>query len=155
MLHQMVVVQTGDLTGLISRFNSSLPCGGELLYFRVEEDVEGLAGLAVDMVVVLDVELLEERLVGDPPERVVDAHVELVAVAGELQTVIEVSFGLVVFDVACFDLGVEEGHAPCDLVLLLLHQVQWHGSFEVGVQEFGASVVEVVAFGEVGAAFAL
>jgi hypothetical protein len=39
----MVVVQTGDLTGLISRFSSSLPCGGELLYFRVEEDVEGLA----------------------------------------------------------------------------------------------------------------
>lgn len=47
----MVVVQTGDLAGLISRFNSSLPCDGELLYFRVEKDAERLAGLAVDVVV--------------------------------------------------------------------------------------------------------
>ena len=41
--HQLVVVQTNDLSGLSSRFDSSLPCGGELLYVWVEEDVEGLA----------------------------------------------------------------------------------------------------------------
>jgi hypothetical protein len=107
------------------------------------------------VVVVLDVELVEERLVRDPPKRVVDAHVELVAVAGELEAVVEVGLGLVVFDVAGIDLGVEKCHAPCDLVLLLLHQVQGHGAFQMGMQQLGAPVVEVVAFGEVGAAFAL
>ncbi|MFT9278980.1 MULTISPECIES: hypothetical protein [Bifidobacterium] len=51
---------------MISRFSSSLPCDGELLHVRVEKDVEGLARFAVDVVVVLDVELVEEGLVGDP-----------------------------------------------------------------------------------------
>ena len=46
--HQLVVVQINDLSGLRSRFDSSLPGGGELLYVWVEEDVE-------------------EGLVGDPP----------------------------------------------------------------------------------------
>lgn len=39
----MFDVQTADEIGLSSRFHSSLPCGGELLYVWVEEDVEGLA----------------------------------------------------------------------------------------------------------------
>ncbi|MFT9278979.1 MULTISPECIES: hypothetical protein [Bifidobacterium] len=62
--------------------------------------------------------------------------------------------GLVVFDVAGLYLGVEEGHAPGDLVLLLFHEIKGHCAFEVGVQELGAPVVEVLAFGQVGAAFA-
>jgi hypothetical protein len=45
-------------------FNSSPSLDGELLYFRVEEDVEGLSGLGVDVVAGHDVELLEEGLVG-------------------------------------------------------------------------------------------
>ncbi|MCI1749489.1 MAG: hypothetical protein LKI24_16400 [Acidipropionibacterium sp.] len=45
-------------------FNSSLSRDGELLYFRVEEDVEGLSRLGVDVVAGHDVELLEEDLVG-------------------------------------------------------------------------------------------
>ena len=57
--HQKVVVQTDDLSGLSSRFDSSLPCGGELLYVWVEEDVERLAWSAVDLIVHLDVELVE------------------------------------------------------------------------------------------------
>lgn len=69
----MVVVQTNDLSGLSSRFHSSLPCGGELLYVWVEEDVEGLVWVAVG----LDVERVEEGLVGDPPQGVVDALVQL------------------------------------------------------------------------------
>ncbi|MGO3358996.1 MAG: hypothetical protein ACTILK_08420 [Bifidobacterium crudilactis] len=150
----MVVVQTLDLTGLISRFSSLLSCGGELLHVRVEEDAERFAGLGVDVVVVLDVELVEEGLVGDPAQRVVDAHVQLVAVPSELEAVVEVGLGLVVFDVAGLNLGVEEGHATGDLVLLLLHQVQGHRAVEVGVQELGTPVVEVLAFGQVGAAFA-
>ena len=122
--HQLVVVQTNDLSGLSSRFDSSLPCGGELLYVWVKEDVEGLAGLSVDVVVGLDVELVEEGLVGDPPQRVVDAHVQFVAVPRESEAVIEVGFGLVVLDVSGVDLGVEEGHAAGDLVLFFVHQVQ-------------------------------
>ncbi|MEK0218618.1 hypothetical protein WM014_07345 [Bifidobacterium mongoliense] len=150
----MVVVQTHDLTGLISRFHSSLPRGGELLHVRVEEDAERFAGLGVDVVVVLDVELVEEGLVGDAAQGVVDAHVQLVAVPGEFQAVVEVGLGLIVFDVAGLNLGVEEGHAPGDLVLLLLHEIERDGAVEVGVQEFGAPVIEVLAFRLVGAAFA-
>ncbi|MEE8737009.1 hypothetical protein [Bifidobacterium subtile] len=129
----MVVVQTNDLSGLNSRFDSSLPCGGELLYVWVEEDVEGLAWLAVDLVVHLDVELVEEGLVGDAPQGVVDAHVQLVAVPREREAVIQVGFGLVVFDVSGVDLGVEKGHAAGDLVLFLFEEVNRHCSFKVGV----------------------
>ncbi|OJX94398.1 MAG: hypothetical protein BGO96_16035 [Micrococcales bacterium 73-15] len=117
-----------------SRFDSSLPCGGELLYVWVEEDVEGLAWFAVDLVVGLDVELVEEGLVGDPSQGVVDAHVQLVAVPGEFEAVLQVGFGLVVLDVSGVDLGVEEGHAASDLVLLLLEEVNRHRSVQVGVQ---------------------
>lgn len=62
---QMVDVQTIDLTGLISRFNGSLSLDSEPLNVLVEEDGEGLAWPAVDDVAGLDVELVEERLVGD------------------------------------------------------------------------------------------
>ena len=61
----MVDVQTIDLTGLISRFNGSLSLDSEPLNVLVEEDGEGLAWPAVDDVAGLDVELVEEGLVGD------------------------------------------------------------------------------------------
>lgn len=57
-------VQTRDLTGLSSCLNSSVSDGSEPLYCRGKEDVEGFSGLGVDVVVVLDEELVEERLVG-------------------------------------------------------------------------------------------
>jgi len=79
----MVDAQTIDLTGLISRFNGSLSLDGEPLNFLVEEDGEGLAWPGVDLVVGLDVELVEERLVGDASQGVVDAQVQLMAVPSE------------------------------------------------------------------------
>ena len=41
------------------------------MYVWVEEDVEGLVWFAVNLVVRLDVELVEEGLVGDPPQGIV------------------------------------------------------------------------------------
>jgi len=63
----MVVVQTGDLTGL-SRVSCLwvLAAEGEGLDVGVEQDGEGFSGLPVDGVVVgQDVELVEEGLVGE------------------------------------------------------------------------------------------
>ncbi|MFT3971502.1 MAG: hypothetical protein QM695_14805 [Micropruina sp.] len=99
-----------------------------MLYVWVEEDVEGLAWFAVDVVVGLDVELVEEGLVGDPPQGVVDAHVQLVAVPRECEAVVQVGFGLVVLDVSGVDLGVEEREASGDLVLFLFEEVYRYGS---------------------------
>ncbi len=66
-VHQKVVVQTNDITGLSSRLRRpSLPADGEGLDVGVEEDVERDAGVTVDSVVVGDDELVEEGLVGDP-----------------------------------------------------------------------------------------
>lgn len=149
----MVVVQTSDISGLVSRLYGLSSCGSELLHVRVEQDVEGFAGSTVDVVVEHHVELVEERLVGDPSQVVVDSHVELMAVACELQAVVDVGVGMVVFDVADVDLGFEDDHATGDLVLLLLHQIERHGAIEVDVQELGSPVVELLAFDLVGAAF--
>ncbi len=75
------------------------------------------------------------------------------AIPGQGEAVVQVGFGPVVLDVSGVDLRVQERQAAGDLVLLFLHQVQRHGAFEVCVQELGPPVVEVVALGEVGAAF--
>ncbi|QWW19956.1 hypothetical protein I6B53_02255 [Schaalia sp. 19OD2882] len=64
-LHQLVVVQTSELSALSSCFKTLLPCGCELLYGWGEEDVEGLTLFAVDLVVHLDMKIVEEGLVGD------------------------------------------------------------------------------------------
>lgn len=136
-----------------SRFRRpSLLADGEGLDVAVEEHVERDAGFAVDGVVISDDELVEEGLVGDPAERIVDAHVDGVHVPGEGEAVVQVGFGLVVLDVSGVDLGVEEREAAGDLVLFLFEEVNRHGSVKVGVQEFLPPVVEVVAFGEVCAA---
>src|SRR5699024_269882 len=42
-----------------------------------------------------------------------------------------------------------------DAVLFGLEQVQWHGSSVVGLEQFGALVVEAVAFGDLCLAFGL
>jgi hypothetical protein len=47
-----------------------------LLDSFVEHDGEALVGFGADLVVVDDVDLREERLVADPAEVVVEAHVE-------------------------------------------------------------------------------
>ena len=104
------------------------------MYVWVEEDVEGLAWLAVDLVVGLDVELVEEGLVGDPPQRVVDAHVQLVAVPRESEAVVQVGFCLVVLDVSGVDLGVEEGQAAGDAFLFFAEQVERDHAGVVGLE---------------------
>jgi hypothetical protein len=62
----------------------------------VEQHVEGLAELGADGVDLADVDALEERLVGDPAQRVVDAGVDGVAVTGEGEAVVQVSLGCLV-----------------------------------------------------------
>ncbi|WP_431878403.1 hypothetical protein [Amycolatopsis sacchari] len=79
---------------------------GDALHVGVEQDVEGLAGFAVDCVFASDDELVEEGLVGEASQRVVNAHVDRVAVAGQGEAVIQVGLRLLVLDVAGVDLGV-------------------------------------------------
>ena len=122
-LHPMFVVQTHDGRCLSSRLVLCLRAEGESLHVRVEEDVEGLAGLAVDLVVGGDVELVEEGLIGGSPQRVVDAQVQRVAVSGEGQAVVQVCLGPVVFDVSGVDLCFQEPQAASDAVLFSLEQV--------------------------------
>ncbi|HQY96686.1 MAG: hypothetical protein L0H96_00615 [Humibacillus sp.] len=130
-----------------SRFRRpSLLADGEGLDVAVEEHVERDAGFAVDGVVISDDELVEEGLVGDPAERIVDAHVDGVHVPGEGEAVVQVGFGLVVLDVAGVDLRVEEREPPRDAVLLGAEQVEGHGSGVMSLHELGALVTERVAF---------
>ncbi|WP_307815852.1 hypothetical protein [Myceligenerans indicum] len=60
------------------------------------------------MLDLVDVDALEERLVGDAAQGVVQAHVDRVGVAGQLQAVLQVGLGLVVLDLPCLNPGVEE-----------------------------------------------
>jgi len=73
-----------------------------------------------------------------------------VAVSGEVEAVVEVGFGLFVFGVAGFDLGVEKRQAAGDAVLFGFQQVEGDGAGVVGLQEFGLCVAEPVAFQGVG-----
>ncbi|WP_246222688.1 hypothetical protein [Phytoactinopolyspora limicola] len=84
-----------------------LSAGRGFLHLGVEEHVERGAGFTVDAVVGDD-EALKKGLVGDAAERVVDAHVDRVAVCCEGEAVVEVGLGLFVLDVSGVDLGVEE-----------------------------------------------
>ena len=108
----MFVVQTHDERSLSSRLVLCLRAEGESLHVRVEEDVERLAGSAVDLVVGGDVELVEEGLVGGSSQGVVEAQVERVAVSGKGEAVFQVCFGPVVLDVVCVDLGSTTQRSP-------------------------------------------
>src|SRR5699024_1661247 len=89
--HQKVVVQTGDITGLRPRLSGpSLVAGRYRLHSRVEERVERFSRFTGDGAFFTKVELVEECLVGDTPQRVIDAHVQLVSVLGQCETVIKV-----------------------------------------------------------------
>ncbi|ODR00855.1 hypothetical protein AWC25_19930 [Mycobacterium sherrisii] len=99
----------------------------------------------------VDVDAVEERLIADAAQRVVQAHVDRVSVAGQGQAVLQVSLRLVVLDLRGVDAGVEEGDAPRDAVLFLFEQVERHGPRVVGVQEASSFVAELVAFGGEGA----
>ncbi|WP_147640502.1 hypothetical protein [Nesterenkonia massiliensis] len=74
--------------------------------------------MAVYGVVVGDGQPFEERLVSDSAHRVVQAHVDRVAVPCQCQAVIEVGAGLVVLDFPGLDPGIEERNPVPDPVLL-------------------------------------
>ncbi|WP_150461076.1 hypothetical protein [Nesterenkonia ebinurensis] len=84
------------------------------MYFGVEQDVERHPWLCVNHIVIGDDEAVEEGLVGDPAQRIIDAHVDRVTVTGQGQAVIEVGTGLIVFDLAGLDAGVEERDLSVD-----------------------------------------
>nr|WP_292866089.1 hypothetical protein [Microbacterium sp.] len=116
----------------------------------IEQRVEGLAVLCIHGVGALDlvdVDALEERLVGDAAQRIIEAHVDRVSIAGQGQAVFQVGFGLVVLDFPRLDARVEEREPPGEAVLFLFEQVERHGSGVVGVQKAAAFVSELVAFG--------
>ncbi|MGO1316372.1 MAG: hypothetical protein ACTMIR_04970 [Cellulomonadaceae bacterium] len=118
-----------------SRFRrGSLSCERGALDVRVEQDVERFPGLPVHGVVGPDNELVEEGLVGQASQGVVNAHVDRVAVSGEGEAVFEVGLGLVVLDVSCVDLGVEEGQAAGDAFLFLAEQVERDHAGVVGLE---------------------
>ncbi|MCW5950924.1 MAG: hypothetical protein KIT69_01500 [Propionibacteriaceae bacterium] len=152
--HPKIVVQTADIWGLKPRFRRPpLSADGEGLYLRVEEHVERFAWLAVDAVVGQNDQLVEEGLVGHPSQRVVDAHVDRVAVRGQGEAVVEVGLGLLVLDVPGVDLRVEERQPPGDPVLLLSQQIERDHAGVVGLEQLLALVAQRLAFGLVGLSF--
>nr|WP_309104992.1 hypothetical protein [Microbacterium sp.] len=126
---------------------------------RIEQRVEGLARFrihdAAAVIQLVDVDAVEECLVADASERVVNAHVDRVHVAGERQAVFQVCLGLVVLDLAGVDARVEERESAGDAVLFLFEQIQWHGSGVVGVQQAAPFLAELVALRSEGVSFGL
>ncbi|WP_230846746.1 hypothetical protein [Propionibacterium freudenreichii] len=131
-------VQTRDVSGLyiLSRTQPGLIgqcCGVERW---IDQHVEGLARAGFHEVAAVELvhaDAVEERLVADAPQRVVDAHVDRVHVAGESQAVFQVRLGLVVLDLAGVDPRVQERETTGDAVLLLFEKVQRYGPGVVGV----------------------
>ena len=56
-------------------------------------------------------------------------------------------FGLIVLDLPCIDLRVEEREPARDAVLFFFEEVQRDGSGVVGVEQAAAFVAELVALG--------
>ncbi|MCI2182678.1 MAG: hypothetical protein LKK52_08115 [Bifidobacterium psychraerophilum] len=113
---------------------------GEFLYFGVEKDVERLPQLPLDTIVVPHPQLLEERLIAGSSQRIIQTHIQLVAVARQSQTVVQVGLGLVVFHVPGLDLHLQEREAPADALLLALEQVDGDGPGVVGLEQLAALV---------------
>ncbi|MGO1961599.1 MAG: hypothetical protein ACTH1B_11305, partial [Yaniella sp.] len=84
------------------------------LHTRVEERVERFPRFTDNGALLTEVELVEERLVGDAPQRVIDAHVQLVAVSAQCETVIKVGTCQFVLHVTGFDLRFEEREPSAD-----------------------------------------
>ncbi|QWF22190.1 hypothetical protein [Nocardioides sp. LMS-CY] len=76
-------------------------------------------------------------------------------VACEGEAVVQVGFGLFVFDVAGVDLCVEEREPTGDALLLRGEEVEGDGASVVGLHELGAFTAERVAFGLVPLALLL
>nr|WP_263970278.1 hypothetical protein [Gulosibacter chungangensis] len=74
-------------------------------------------------------------------------------VTGQSEAVFEVCFGLIVLDLPCIDLRVEEREPACDAVLFFFEEVQRDGSGVVGVEQAAAFVTEPVALDGVGVPF--
>ncbi|MCI1674097.1 MAG: hypothetical protein LKI34_07780 [Bifidobacterium tibiigranuli] len=125
---------------------------GEFLYFGVEKDVERLPQLSLDTIVVPHPQLLEERLIARPPQRIIQTHIQLVAVARQGQAVVQVGLGLVVFHVPGLDLHLQERQASAHALLLALEQVDGDDSRVVGLEQFAAFVEQVASLGFVGVA---
>ncbi|MCI1659682.1 MAG: hypothetical protein LKK45_02685 [Bifidobacterium psychraerophilum] len=123
-----------------SRLALRLMAEGEFLYFGVEKDVERLPQLPLDTIVVPHPQLLEERLIAGSSQRIIQTHIQLVAVARQSQTVVQVGLGLVVFHVPGLDLHLQEREAPADALLLALEQVDGDGPGVVGLEQLAALV---------------
>ena len=102
--HQKVATQTGDITGLRPRLSGPPLVAGR---YRLHT-------------------MVEERLVGDTLQRVIDAHVQLVAVSGQCKTVVQVGACQFVLHVTGFNLGFEEREPSADAILLRLEQIEQH-----------------------------
>ncbi|WP_243752359.1 hypothetical protein [Leucobacter weissii] len=73
---------------------------------RVEQCIERFPVIRshrVDVLDLVDVDPLEERLVADAPERVVQAHVDRVSIPRQSQAVLQLILGLVVLNLTCID----------------------------------------------------
>ncbi|MFT8986994.1 MAG: hypothetical protein ABF966_02015 [Bifidobacterium psychraerophilum] len=137
---------------MISRLALRLAAEGEFLYFRVEEDIERLPQSPLDTTVVPHPQLLEERLIAGPSQRIILTHIQLVAIARQSQAVVQVGLGLVVFHVPGLDLHLQERQAPADALLLALEQVDGDGSRVVGLEQLASLVQQVASLGFVGVA---
>ncbi|MCH3973619.1 MAG: hypothetical protein LKF49_10620 [Bifidobacterium tibiigranuli] len=109
--------------------------------------------MTFDDVVLLHVQLVKQGLIGYASQGIVEAQIQLVTVAGQCQTVVEVCLGLLVFHVPGLDLHVEEREPSADAFLFGLKQVDGDRSCVVGLQELAAFGEQVGSFGLVRVPF--
>ncbi|MGH9212636.1 MAG: hypothetical protein ACRD2C_18495 [Acidimicrobiales bacterium] len=111
--------------------------------FVAEEDGEGLGKVAVQAVVVADVEGLEERLVHEAPDVGAGGEVRVVAVLAELEGVVEGFFDVGEDLVDGGEAGGGGLHPAGDPPLLVLEQVGGDGVAVVEFEQLAALVVEL------------
>ena len=105
---------------------------------RIQERIKRFPGFrrhCFNVLDLVDVDSFEERLVADTSECVVNTHVNRVHVPGQGEAVFKVCSGLVVFNLSCVNLPVEECQSSGDTVLLFFEKVKRNGSGVVGMEQ--------------------
>ncbi|MDQ4113909.1 MAG: hypothetical protein M3306_22850 [Actinomycetota bacterium] len=113
----------------------------------VEQHLEGPGVLDAEFVVLVDVDLGEERLVAQPAVSVVAAGVDVGAVLQQVQGVVQVRAGVGVLAVVGVEAAVHLVELACDAVLLSLEDGERDRVGVVGLQEPVLLVLQSVAVG--------
>ncbi|MDA8062330.1 MAG: hypothetical protein M0T80_07865 [Actinomycetota bacterium] len=121
------------------------------MHVGVEEDGERPGQVGADRVVLVEIELGEERLVAEPAGLVLAALVDGVGVAEQVEAVFQLRAGLGVVAVEDLDPGGDVFQLTVDAVLLALESGEGDGVGVIGVDELGLLGFELVpAAGQLG-----